>query len=139
MDLLWLLILLIVDMLLDRVVLLKQFNNELSILLALDPELVSLRLDLHDPVPLGVECSLHLLHGPLELGLLLLPLLELPLDSVHQLLPRPHLLQLLVPLHAVPLEGLHPRTVVIQNLSHLDAHIHLLRGTHMTQLLRSVH
>lgn len=119
-------------MLLNRIVLLKQFNNELSILFALDLELISLRLDLHDPVPLGIESILHLLHCPLQLCLLLLSLLELPFDTMHQLLLRPHLLQLFIPLHAVFFKSLHARTVVIEDLCHLNAHINFLRGVNLT-------
>ena len=96
-------------------------------------------LYLNYAVPLGHQRRLHLLECPLELGLLLLAFLELPLDSVNELLARAHLLQLLVPHHAVPLEGLHSPAVVIQDLRHLDAHVALLRGAYLTQLLGCYH
>jgi hypothetical protein len=60
-----LLILLIVYMLLNSIILLKQLNNKLSILLSFDFKLISLSLNLNNAVPLSIKSILHLLHSPL--------------------------------------------------------------------------
>jgi hypothetical protein len=94
------------------IILVEKLRYQLSILLALDLELISLLLDLDYLLPFSIQHLLHLLHGSLELGLLLLALLEFPLDPVDQLLLRSHLLEFLIPLHAVLLERLHSLPVV---------------------------
>jgi hypothetical protein len=53
------------------------------------------------------------LHRSLKLRLLFLSLFKLPLNSVHKLLLRSHMLQFFVPLHAVFFESLNAGAVVI--------------------------
>jgi hypothetical protein len=119
------LIFIIVYMLFDSVIFLKELNNKLSVFLSLDLELVSLSFDLHYAFPLGLQCCLHLLHGPLEFGLLFLALLEFPLDPVDEFLSGANLLEFLIPHDAVFLKCFDPCAVVIEDLSHLNAHIAL--------------
>jgi hypothetical protein len=45
------------------------------------------------------------------------------------------LLEFLIPLHAVLLEGLHSLPVVGKDLGHMNPGIHIFRGSHLTQLL----
>lgn len=55
----------VVDVLLDGVVVLEELDDELAVLLALDPQLVGLLLDLDDPLSLAEERLLQLLVCPL--------------------------------------------------------------------------
>ena len=71
---------------------------------------------------------MELKHRPLQVGFLLLTLLELPLDPVDQVLPWPHGLELVVPLHSVPFKSLHASPVVSKDLSQVHALIRFLRG-----------
>ena len=113
-------------MLLHRVVGIEQLADELPVLFPLDAQLVSLLLDGHDLLTFFGEDSLELNHSPLKVGFLLLALLEFPLDPVDQVLPWPHGLELVVPLHAVPFKCLDASPVISKDLSQVHALVRLL-------------
>ena len=138
LDFLGLAILLVVYMLLDGVVTLKELDNEFAVLFAFDFEAVSLLFNLDYSLSLGVQSLLHLLDGALNLGFLFLPLLELPLHSVDEILLRADCLKFLVPLHAILLECLNSLTVIVQNLGQMDALVTVLGGRELRELRRVV-
>jgi hypothetical protein len=61
-------------MLLDGIVIFEKLEDKLTVLFSLKAQLVSLLLDLDDPLSLGEKSCLKLLLCPLKLCLLLLPL-----------------------------------------------------------------
>ena len=113
---LWLLLLVVVDVLFDRVALGQHVQYLALVHALLDPVRIRLLLDVHDFFALFVEHVLAAFKGSFQLSLLFLALAELPFSLVHQVLLQSDSIQLAVELLSVRLEGVSARAVISQDL-----------------------